>query len=421
MDNSTEMMDTSSPIIIADIGGYSIKYGYKDSPDSPKIMSNSICKVKSERRRLFIGDQLDDCKDYSGLFYILPFNKGFPINWDIQKQILDHTFRNKLELEGSYEDKVFLYTEPYFNFRQLRETMLEVLYEEYGFGTLAKSVPAFLSMVKHVQQVNSDKCCLVVDSGYSFTHVVPFIGGKIVKGAIRRMDIGGKALTNHLKDIISYRQLHVLDETYVINQCKEDCCYVSSQLYKDLETCREKGNSIARDYVLPDFMTVKRGYIRDENNPNSDLQCIRMNNERFQVPEILFYPSDVGIGQIGISHSIVHAIESCPEEFRYGLYNNIVLIGGNSCLPGYRDRIYRDVRSMADALYDVSVTVPENPITDPWFGGRYLVNNLPSVLDNLCLTKREYDEIGSSNCSERMDLPTYDLNIDDSASESSKS
>lgn len=178
-----EFLETNStPIIIADIGGYSIKYGLKDSPECPKVMPNSIFKVKNERRKIYIGDQLDDVKDYSGLFYILPFNKGFTINWDAQKQILDSAFYKNLSIQGSCEEKVFLYTEPYFNFGKLRETMLEILYEDYGFGTLAKSVPAFLSMAKHVQQLDYGKCCLIVDSGYSFTHIVPFIGGKIVKG-----------------------------------------------------------------------------------------------------------------------------------------------------------------------------------------------------------------------------------------------
>jgi len=32
-------------------------------------------KAKSERRRPFVGDQLEDCRDASGLFYILPFQK----------------------------------------------------------------------------------------------------------------------------------------------------------------------------------------------------------------------------------------------------------------------------------------------------------------------------------------------------------
>jgi hypothetical protein len=48
-------------------------------------------------------------------------------------------------------------------------------------------------------------CCLLVDSGYSFTHIVPYIKGKKLKQGIRRIDVGGKMLTNHLKEIISYR------------------------------------------------------------------------------------------------------------------------------------------------------------------------------------------------------------------------
>lgn len=32
-----------------------------------------------------------------------------------------------------------------------------------------------------------------------------------------------------------FSQLHVMDETHVINQVKEDVCYVSQQFYKDME------------------------------------------------------------------------------------------------------------------------------------------------------------------------------------------
>ena len=61
-----------------------------------------------------------------------------------------------------------------------------------------------------------------------------------MRGGVRRLDIGGKLLTNHLKvrlalarelltdflqEITSYRQLHVLDETYVMNACKV-CCEI---------------------------------------------------------------------------------------------------------------------------------------------------------------------------------------------------
>ena len=60
------------------------------------------------------------------------------------------------------------------------------------------------------------------------------------------------------------RQLHVLDETYLINQVKEDLCFVSTNFWDDMEIAKKKfpENTIVRDYVLPDYSTIKRGYIR---------------------------------------------------------------------------------------------------------------------------------------------------------------
>ncbi|RWS24460.1 actin-related protein 6-like protein, partial [Leptotrombidium deliense] len=377
-----------SEILILDNGGHTLKIGTA-ADSAPKIVPNCISKVKSERRRLFIGDQLDDCKDYSSLFYILPFQKGFLMNYDVQRQVWDFTFKSKFNT-NAFSDKTLIMTQPYFNFKTIVENVMEIMYEEYSFSSLLFANSSYLSMLKHMnsEQQKGALCCLVVDSGYSFTHIVPYVKGKKVKAGIRRVDVGGKALTNHLKDIISYRQLHVLDETFVMNQCKEDCCYVSTEFFKDLETCTKKKNSIVRDYVLPDFAVLKRGYVRDPDDsaPITDQQIIRLNNERFQVPEVLFYPSDIGINEIGISQAIVHSIESQPEEIKPHLYENILLIGGNACFPGYKERIFNDVRAMANHMYDVNVHSVNDPITDPWFGGQNLATQMPDLFSQLCIT-----------------------------------
>ena len=57
-----------------------------------RLIPNCIFKAKGERRKLFIGDQLEECKDYSSLFYVMPFQKGFLVNWDVEKQIWDYMF-----------------------------------------------------------------------------------------------------------------------------------------------------------------------------------------------------------------------------------------------------------------------------------------------------------------------------------------
>lgn len=122
----------------------------------------------------------------------------------------------------------------------------------------------YLSCYHYHHDNPTTKCCLVVETGYSFTHIVPYILQKKFKPGIIRINIGGKILTNHLKEVISYRQLHVMEETYVMNQCKEDLCFVSTDFDQDLKVAKMKWpkNTIVRDYILPDYTTVNRGLIK---------------------------------------------------------------------------------------------------------------------------------------------------------------
>ena len=79
--------------------------------------------------------------------------------------------------------------------------------------------------------------------------MIPFLETKCLRQGLLR----AKAFVDQ---VISYRQLHVLDETYVMNGCKEDCCYVAKDF--DAEMVKAKNNLVARDYVLPDFTAIRR-------------------------------------------------------------------------------------------------------------------------------------------------------------------
>jgi len=46
-------------------------------------------------------------------------------------------------------------------------------------------------------------------------------------------------------------------------------------------------------------------------------QIIRLNNERFSVPEVLFHPSDIGIQEMGLAETVVHSISCTPEGMMY--------------------------------------------------------------------------------------------------------
>lgn len=73
-----------------------------------------------------------------------------------------------------------------------------------------------------------------------------------------------------------------MEETYVMNQCKEDLCFVSTDFDRDHKIAKMKWprNTIVRDYILPDYTTVSRGLIRtlDQSSANrtidKDQVCI---------------------------------------------------------------------------------------------------------------------------------------------------
>ncbi|CAB4028392.1 Actin-related 6, partial, partial [Paramuricea clavata] len=298
-----------------------------------------------------------------------------------------------------------LITEPYFNFASISDAMDEILFEEYDYRALCRTTAAQLSAHKYVQEDPSLRLvCLVVDCGYSFTHIVPVYQGKIIKEGVQRINVGGKLLTNHLKEIISYRQLHVMDETYVMNQVKEDACFVSEDFYKDVEMARIKGkeNKIVRDYVLPDYTNIKRGYIKsvedmwDKSKINENEQMIRINIERFSVPEVLFHPPDIGVQEMGIAEAIVHSIDATPTDMQPHFYTNILLTGGSCLFPGFKSRLYSDIRSLAPIEFDVAVHLPSEPATCAWLGGKLLSNS--EDFTNMLITKAEYQEQGKNAC-----------------------
>ncbi|XP_050429470.1 actin-related protein 6 [Adelges cooleyi] len=385
---------------ILDNGAHTAKVGHTGD-DQPLIIPNYIMKAKSERRRTFIGDQLKECRDKSGLYYMLGYQKGYLLNWDIQKTVWDYLFSKEC-CKANFSETPLIVTEPYFNFSSIQEGMTEIFFEEYEFHSLLRTNAGDLSSYRYHQEHQLAKCCLVVETGYSFTHIVPYILQKKYKPGMLRINVGGKILTNHLKEVISYRHLDVMEETYVMNQVKEDMCFVSTDFNQDLKTAKAKWpkNTIIRDYVLPDYTTVNRGFVRtlDETGGavDKDNQILRLSNERFTIPEILFHPSDVGIDQLGIPEAIIYSISKCPEETRPHLYNNIIVTGGNGCFSGFRERLYNDVRSLSPDEFDVSITVPKNPVTYAWGGGEMLSKD--PEFKSLIVTKEEYDEDGISSC-----------------------
>jgi actin-related protein 6 len=124
---------------------------------------------------------------------------------------------------------------------------------------------------------------------------------------------------------------------------KEDVCFVAQNFRTVLKEAQQPyfTNPHVLEYVLPDYINVMRGFVKcvgcasssskaadlyfnrpredGENAPKkrrteagADEAVLLLANERFRVPEMLFTPSDVGLGEQGVAELVVDAIQACP-------------------------------------------------------------------------------------------------------------
>lgn len=193
---------------------------------------------------------------------------------------------------SSMNCQVLLLTQP-FTPRSISDRVDEVLFRDLGFVRVGKILGQCAASARYVDpegrkelrlvkgggssageeaQVfpidDETECCLVVDSGFSLTHVVPTYQCQAVSKAIRRLNIGGRTITNLLKEWVSYRQWNMMDETALVNEAKEALCYVlpSSRQY-DAEMAEARKMKVGyrdydREFVLPDFAETFTGSVR---------------------------------------------------------------------------------------------------------------------------------------------------------------
>ncbi|EPQ30983.1 uncharacterized protein PFL1_01172 [Pseudozyma flocculosa PF-1] len=260
------------------------------------------------------------------------------------------------------EGKTVIVTEPYFDFAEEQDALDTVLFEEYGADAIWRCTPAQLAVWDEANSANPPgsaaanraeaqraqkespagpaaaaaatatstppppkktrsrpsasatpaaastlarrlklvrpECTVVVDLGFSYTHAVPLVRNDVCWSAVRRLDLGGKLLTNLLKETLSFRQWDMMDETYLTNVVKERCCFVAAasgasprapssvgrdRIVRDMQARRPSewtfaelieyckatgGGRLRQEWKLPDYETVPQsddelyGYIQ---------------------------------------------------------------------------------------------------------------------------------------------------------------
>ena len=344
--------EDSNPVIVLDNGSGYLKAGFSNqsSPDicipalvgreilryGEKIDLNKIkeTKRKSEQKKLIkqmikehhlkeimIGDEIIGFRSLLELSH--PVSEGIITDEEDLYRLWDYTLSQKLKIEDP-SDKKIIVTEAPLNPLNNKIKICEILFEKIGVGAINIEPQAKCSLF--AEGIDTG---IVLDSGDGVTHCIPVSDGAILKHSIERMDIAGRHITEYLVRLLQKKgyAFNSSADFDFVRELKEKYCFISNDIESDRKL--ERQTTFYNSYHL----------LPDETR-------IRISDEKFEAPEILFNPSLIGKEYDGIPYMMMKSINKCPIDCRVGLYSGIVLSGANTLFPGFASRVENEIKKL---------------------------------------------------------------------------
>ncbi|KAJ6235650.1 actin-7-related [Anaeramoeba flamelloides] len=371
---------TEDQKIVIDTGTYKTSVGFAGG-DVPighfatRLGRYSNADLDEEnKKKYFIGKEAQEKRAILKLSS--PLEHGIITNWDYMEKIWNHSFEEILKANPK-EHPVHLSEAP-LNSKINREKIAQIMFETFNVPATYISNKAVLSLYAAGRGSG-----IIIDLGYDCTYAVPIYEGYALPFATRRMDLGGKQITDQLMKVMdengensALQNLPIYDQREVTNGIKEKFCYVALDFDRELSESLQSMSKYQKNYELKDG------------------QIVTIKNERFRAPEILFKPSLFGTQQISLDQLVLDSINTCDIDIRNDLLCNIVVVGGTSMLKGLETRLELQVKTKLSQNRRVRVIANPGRKDFSWVGGSILASL--STFQDRWFFSEEYQENGAS-------------------------
>lgn len=208
----------------------------------------------------------------------------------------------------------------------------ELLFETIKAPSICISTSAPLTVY-----ASGRTCGLAVECGAGVTAVVPVFEGFPLKHAVITSNFGGQDISANLKRLFNEKNVQIdLNSAKVV---KEKLAYVKGYHSRDIyQTMHE-----TMTFCLPDGndVTIETKILRDCAEP-------------------LFLPgkstgATSNSDSVDLTSYIFESISLCDDSVRKELAQNIILSGGTSLLPGFGDRLQKELPGRFSASADAKV------------------------------------------------------------------
>ena len=359
------------PSIIIDNGSGFCKAGFSGEKEPKTIFSTRVGYPKTRgcsgfvKKECFIGKKAESIIRVLDIYY--PIKKGIITNWDEMENIWKHIFGNELYVSPE-EHSVFLTGVP-FNSNQNREKLAQIIFEHFNVPELYIENQSLLAANYFGKTTG-----IILDCGDSNPSCVPIVESIPISNAINYLNFSGRDLTEYMAEILAETGFS-FDTEYkklILQKIKEKACYVALDYERELKSFEPY------DYELPDGANII------------------IKSQRIRCTEPLFNQSIMSKEGKGIAEICLESIQNCDKNLEKEFYNNIILSGGNTMYEGFPERLSKEMKILAPQSMkdEVKVLASNERKLAAWKGASIL--STTSLFDNRWITKKEYEEKGSS-------------------------
>uniref|UniRef100_A0A095AGB3 Actin-like protein 6A n=1 Tax=Schistosoma haematobium TaxID=6185 RepID=A0A095AGB3_SCHHA len=306
-----------------------------------------------------------------------------------------------------------LFSEPSWNTKSKREKIAEILFEKF-------KVPAFY-IAKNAALTcfaNGRHTGLVLDCGAIHTSAVPVYDGLVLTQEAPRL------IMDELKiEVVPYYRvaskfsvhLRFCDNSeFLESACTEPVNEREPAKWKERTNLPPVSTSYEnymlkcqiQDFVASVLQVSEDRYDQSQTDtfpmvgyefPNGF--NFELGHERFQIPEALFDPSILleagGSSMLSMRYIVASSISMCDIDIRPSLYSNIIVVGGNSLITGFTDRLQRDLNIKTPPSMRLKVNFPSTTAErrySSWIGGSILGSL--GTFQQMWISSQEYNELG---------------------------
>ena len=183
-------------------------------------------------------------------------------------------------------------------------------------------------------------------------------------------------MNEYLEDLLLCEQGITFDTTSdreILRDIKEKKCYVSLDFESELKKSKNSSETESSYFY-------------------SDGRELKILNERFRCPELLFKPNLNGFEFKGIHDLVFDSVMNCDINTRADLFTNIILSGGSTMITGLPERLDKEMKNLVPSRIRSKIIAPEYRGLNEWIGGSILGSL--STYPQMSVSREEYKENG---------------------------